>query len=60
MKKMPTGVEVGDGKIKIATVFDREVFRQICERAEKENKTFSVCANDVAKCGLFDLEEAGE
>jgi uncharacterized protein YbcV (DUF1398 family) len=58
MTKMPKGVKVGNNKIKIATVFDKAVFEEICERAIKENKTFYECANDVAKLGLFDLKEA--
>lgn len=59
-KKMPQGVPVGNGKIKIATVFDEDVFNRICERARKEKLTFSEAANDTMKCGLLCLEEAGE
>ena len=60
MKKMPEGFTVGYKKTKIATVFDKEVFEEICRRAVKEQKTFSECANDIVKCGLLCLNEAGE
>lgn len=60
MKKLPEGVKLPDGRIKIATSYREETFEKIKSRAEREGKTFSEAADEVASIGLFDLDEAGE
>jgi hypothetical protein len=60
MKDQPTGVEQPSGMIKVAVTFKPELFKKLRERAHQRGETFSETINDVAACGLFDYEEAGE
>jgi hypothetical protein len=56
MKRQPDGREYHGG-LKIAVRFERETFKRIRKRAEKENKSFSAMVEDTVKCGLLCLEE---
>jgi hypothetical protein len=58
--KLPTGIEMPNGQIKIAVTFKPELFTKLCARAAERGETFSEVVNDCTACGLFDYEEAGE
>ena len=58
--KMPKGVKEPGGKVRISTVFDKDVFNELCRRGKQRGTSFSDAANDAAKCGILCLEEAGE
>lgn len=59
--KMPEGIPSEDNtKRKIAVSLDREVFKLVCENAQKKNFSFSDSINDIAKCGILCLQDAGE
>jgi uncharacterized protein YbcV (DUF1398 family) len=58
--KQPDGTEQPNGMIKIAVTFKPELFKKLRDRARQRDETFSEVINDVAACGLFDYEEAGE
>lgn len=59
--KMPSGIpSEDDAKRKIAVSLDREVFKLVCENAQKRSLSFSDSINDLAKCGILCLQEAGE
>lgn len=59
-KKMPKGFKEPDGRIKIAIAIKQELFDGVVRNAVKRDLSFSDSVADVLKCGLFDLEEAGE
>lgn len=59
-EKMPTGVKRPGGKLKIAVSLDQAVFDDIVRNAQRQKIDFSQSINDVAKCGILCLKEAGE
>jgi hypothetical protein len=56
MVKLPVGTKDG-AMIKLAVRFKPQVFRKIRARAAKEDKLFSEVLNDIAECGLLDIED---
>jgi len=56
MGKLPIGTKDGE-MIKLAVRFKPQLFRRIKARAAKEDKLFSEILNDIAECGLLDIED---
>lgn len=54
----PKGVDLGNGKTKIAVTMSKELFDQIRDQARKDGKPFSEEVELLLKTGLFDIQES--
>lgn len=54
----PKGFDIGNGRTRIAVAMPHELFKQICELATKDGKTFSETAELLLKTGLCDIQES--
>lgn len=54
----PKGVDLGNGKTKIAVTMSKALFDQIRQQATQDGKTFSEEVELLLKTGLFDIQES--
>ena len=58
--KMPAGVPGPNHTMKIAVTLDNDLFFEVCVYARNHSLTFSAAVNDLIKCGILDVKDAGE